>query len=249
MLGAAMLAASAAAAEEPANHPSTIVVLGVGEVETPPDIATLAFSVRGEGATSDAATQALVDKQRAILAGLRDLTHGAIEVRTGNVEINAARAGECPIGRYGGNSNLSTGACAIIGYVATLETTVRMKDITRIGTATALAGQRGAATASISGFDLVADGEARRAATAAALADARRQAETIAAGAHETLGKLISVRDQQTFGAPPSDIVVTGARVDAPPAPPPPPPPPEVSLTPAPIATTTRLTVIYAIAE
>lgn len=240
--------ATAAGAQEPGDRPATIVVMGVGEIRTPPDIATLSFSVRGEGPASDAATQAMVDKQRNVLAGLRDLTHGAIEVRTGNVELNAARAGDCPIGRYGGGSNLSTGACAIIGYVATLQTTIRMKDIRLIGTATALAGQRGADNASITNFGLAADADARRAATAAALEDARRQAETIAAGAHEHLGKLLSVRDQQAFDASPEEITVTGNRVSAPP-PPPPPPPPEVTLTPAPIATSARLTVVYAIEQ
>lgn len=242
-----MALTSAAIAQETTEHPSTIVVMGVGEVETPPDIATLSFSIRGEGATSDAATKAMVDKQAAVLAGLRHLAHGAIEVRTGNVGLDAARAGDCAIGRYGGTTTLSTGPCAIIGYIATLQTTVRMKNIKLIGTATALAGQRGADNASIRSFDLVADADARRAATAAALADARQQAETIAAGAHEHLGRLISVRDQQAFGASPEDIMVTAARADVPPPPPPPPPPPEVTLTPAPITTSARLTVVYAI--
>lgn len=239
--------AASAAAQERVERQPMIVVVGVGEVQTPPDVATLSFSVRGEGTTSDAATQALVDKQRAVLAGLRDLARGAIEVRTGTVEINAARAGDCSIGRYGGSANLSTGACAIIGYVASLETTVRLKDVKLVGTATALATQRGADHAAVRSFDLVADTEARRAATAAALADARQQAEAIAAGAHEHLGTLLSVRDQRASAAPAEDIMVTADRVSVPP-PPPPPPPPEVTLNPAPISTSARLTVIYAIA-
>ena len=239
--------ATTATAQDTSDKPATIVVLGVGEVNTPPDIATISFSVRGEGATSDAATQALVDKQRAILSGLRDMTHGAIEVRTGNVALDAARAGDCQINRYGGSSNLSTGTCAIIGYVATLQTTVRMKDIKLAGTATALAGQRGADNASIQNFDLVADAAARRAATAAALNDARRQAETIAAGAHERLGRLLSVRDQEASDASPEDITATASRDALPIVRVPAPPPPSVSLTPAPIATSARLTVSYAI--
>lgn len=243
----ATILATGALAQDTGDHPSTIVVLGVGSVDTPPDIATMAFSVRGEGGTSDAATQMLVDKQKAILAGLRDMTHGAIEVRTGTVRIDVARAGNCQINNYGGNTSLSTGACAITGYAATLDTTVRMKNIKLIGTATALAGQRGADNASIGGFDLVADAAARQAATAAALADARRQAETIATGAGEHLGKLLSVRDQQAFDATPQDIMVTAMRVPAPP--PPPPPPPNVTLSPAPITTSARLTVVYAIGQ
>ncbi|MGN6376293.1 MAG: SIMPL domain-containing protein [Sphingomonas sp.] len=241
---------ASAAQDTPGAHviTPTIRVLGTGEVQTPPDVATMRFSVRGERQTPDDATRALVAKQKTIVAGLGDLAHGQVEVQTGNVEMNVARAGDCQLNRYGSGASLSQGPCAIIGYVATLSTTVRLKDIKLVGTAAALAAQRGAEDAAVSGFDLVADTDARRRATAAALADAKQQAEAIASGSGEHLGRLLSVQDEQASGSPPPDIRVT-ALVAVPAPPPPPPPPPGVTLTPAPIDTSARLIVTYAIGD
>lgn len=50
-----------------------IQVMGVGTVSTPPDVATISYSVIGEGRTADDASAALATKQRAIVAELTAL--------------------------------------------------------------------------------------------------------------------------------------------------------------------------------
>ena len=64
------------------NRPNTIVVSASGKIETAPDFATIALTIRGQGKTPDAATTALAAKQTAIFEGLRRLDPKA-EVRIG----------------------------------------------------------------------------------------------------------------------------------------------------------------------
>lgn len=240
---AVLLATSAAslAADLP---PPRITVSGAGSVRTPPDIATIDYSVRGEGASSDAAVGALVAKRKRIDAGLA--AYGVpVEVRTSRVTVNEVRGKDCQ--RYG-PPQLSVGECTILGYVADMAVTIRTPQVTKAGTIVGLIGRLEGSTPTISGFSLADPKLAQRRAIAAALADARDKAEAIAAGTASHLGKIAFVNNQsQDFRA--NDIVVSGSRA-APPAPPPPPPPPPIAvdLTPQPIETNAQVVVSYDIA-
>jgi hypothetical protein len=186
-----VLLAGSASAREAADGPGTIVVQGIGTIETPPEIATISFAVRGEGGTADAATQALVDRQKAILDGLVRLTNGRIEVETDTVELGAARAGDCRIDGYDSTPARSTGDCAIIGYVATLETKVRMTTVAEAGTAVGLAGRLGAERSSISSYGLGDD------------ASVRRRARRGRAGGRQGTGRGDRRRGRRTVGPNP----------------------------------------------
>ncbi|MDB5712018.1 MAG: hypothetical protein JWL96_4088 [Sphingomonas bacterium] len=50
-----LLATATPAFAAPGDAPPRITVGGSGQVFTPPDLATIGYTVRGEGATSDAA--------------------------------------------------------------------------------------------------------------------------------------------------------------------------------------------------
>ena len=224
----------------------TIVVQGNGSIKTRPDVATIGFSINGEGNTADAAASDLAAKQKAVLGGIGRLFDGAMAVETGNVQVQATRAGNCNINSYS-PAKLATGDCLITGYVASLDTTIRTAKVDDAATATGLAGRLGAIDASVRGYDLQNDDDARKQATRAALADARDQAEAIAQGSGVTLGDVITV--SSPMASPVEDIVVTGARAVSAPPPPPPPPPVRIDTSPAPIETNVTLNVVYAIAD
>jgi uncharacterized protein len=243
----ALAAVPAAAQQLPAPTERVIQVSGSGIVRTPPDVATLEFWLRGEGATPDAATQALATRQKAVLDGLARLL-GREAVTTGPVTVIEARGPQCEDARgYGGRPRLSEGACAVSGYVATMQGGARTGALDRAGTAAGLAARLGANDARLQGFALADPAEAGRRATAAALADAQRQAEAIAAGAKLRLGPIVSVRGGASEYA---DFLVRarGVELNAPAAPPPP-APVALDTKPRPIETRAQVTVSYAIGE
>ena len=237
--------ASPAIAQNEATPPPTVEVIGIGTVKPPPDIARLSFDIRGEGTTADKATQALVDRQKDVVDALTGLLGSApIAIHTSGMKIEASRSPDCKgDDDYSDQPRLSTGPCAILGYVAGVSIDVRTKDIKDAGTAVGLAGRLGADNASIEGFDLEDKDAARREAAAKALADANDQAEAITKGSGADLGPLLSVRNQAA-DAEAMDVVVTASRA----APPVVSAPPIVVTTlPQPIETTVRLVVTYAI--
>lgn len=219
-----------------------IVVSGNGTVQTSPDIASIAYTVHGEGETADQAVSALVAKRKAIDAGLARMA-GATPPLGGQMVLREVRARECDATAYG-QPRLSTGACSVIGVVADLPLTMRTGAVRDAATMVGLIGRLGGQNPRVESFSLSNDEPARRRAVAAALAEAKSKAQAIADGSGVRLGTLLSVTDGD-YGRE-REIVVTGSAF-APPPPPPPPPPIAVDATPRPIETQARVTVTYAI--
>lgn len=236
---ATLIAAPAFAADEPIPR---IIVSGTGQVSTPPDRVAIQFSVHGEGATSDEAVSAMVAKRKAIDGGIA--TFGKADAKASNISIAEVRGRDCNRGNY--QSKLSTGECAIIGYTADIQMELRTDAVKDSGTIIGLIGRLGGTNPHIERFYLSNDGPAQSRALAQALAEARTQAEAIAAGAHVPLGRILSISNGSYQVQPFADIVVSGSRIEAP-APPPPPPPVVVSLTPKAIETQERVQVVFAI--
>lgn len=251
----------------PAN---AITVSAEATVETAPDLAELTVSVRGEGKTPDEATRALASRLKAVSDGLRGLDPAAV-VRTGSVAIGEVRAGECrrdsvlPLGAAASlelaADNLeqmadaaTTGMmaaaptakdpCAVIGYIARSESSVLLRAVKDAGTAVGLAGRLGAASAGVERFDLVDDKAAHLRAVAAAVAKAKAQAEAIAAASSARLGPITAVTDgaDRTVAAyaMQANMPAPAIALETPVA---------VDLTPQPVSTTARLTVIFALAR
>jgi len=237
---ALFLLVTAAPAFAASGDPPRISVGGSGQVFTPPDLATIGYTVRGEGETSDAAVALMVSRRAKIDAGLALFKQ--IEARASQVSISEVRSRECQPS-YGA-AILSTGACAIVGYVAELSVTVRTTLPKQAGTIVGLVGRQGATSPRLMGFALADPGAAQRRAIAAALDDAHRKVEAIAAGTGVKVGRLISASNNG-FGYVESRDAVYEANVAPPPPPPPPPPPIAVDLTPQPISTQANVTVTY----
>ncbi|WP_181008445.1 SIMPL domain-containing protein [Sphingomonas montanisoli] len=225
-----------------------ITVVGVAVDRAQPDIATLDFTVRGEGDSADAAAGALATRLKALSGGLLGLLGKDSELTTSNVNIVEVRDRACNDGRpvYPGSVQLSRGACAVVGYIAISQAQLRSRAVDKIATAAGLAARLGASDARVTGFALADPDAAQRRAAILAFKDARRRAETAAAGSGVKLGDVASIRDQAAFGGG-QDIIVTAQRAVA--APPPPPPPISIDIKPRPIETRAQITVSYEIAR
>ncbi|MBB4085718.1 SIMPL domain-containing protein [Sphingomonas carotinifaciens] len=241
-----MLLALPAALAAQEREPAVIQVAGTGSVKTDPDMASMTYSVTGEGATADAASRALATKAKAIEAGLLNLLGRGTVVTTSNVNVAEVRGAECRT-NYG-EQRLSEGACAVIGYIASLRGAVETGAVGKVGTGTGLATRLGAQQAQMGGFALRDPAAAQARATQVAVRDAKAKATALAAAAGVRLGAILALNDGSGAGIEGDlvEIVNTGEFV-APPPPPPPPPPVEIDVKPAPIETSTRVSVRYAI--
>jgi uncharacterized protein YggE len=223
-----------------------IVVDGYGDIKTPPDLATITYTVRGEGSSSDSAVRSMTGQGARIESGLHQIDPAA-EPLTGDVKVTPVRSDDC---KESGNDSpqLSTGPCAILGYVATQSVTVRTRAVKDAGTMVGLVGRGGAFEAQISDFDLSDSHLAQQRAIASALSDAATKAIAIAAASHVTLGKILSINTSPR--QPGEEIEVTAERqLNALPPEVVAPPPIPVNVKPEPITTSAIVTVTYAIAE
>ena len=215
-----------------------VAITGVGTVKTPPDAATLNYTVRGEGRTSDEAARELETSRAAIEDGLSAMA--PIQLTTSGLSIDEDRGEDCDVDPYDGSPRLSVGDCAVQGYVATLRVNAKTSDVEGAGTMLSLAARLGAKEASVA-FALQHPQIAQTAAAAQALADARQRAEAIVANSHSRVGEVLSVRDSEAASAL-NEIVVNG---EFPKLQPRPEAPVRVSLKPEPIETTLRLWVVF----
>lgn len=226
-----------------AEERSRIVVQGLGSVESPPNVANLSYDVRGDGSTNDQAVAALVSKSAAIERALRSIDP-TLDLRSDSVRVQSVRPKDCDEEDYSETVRLGTGECAVKGYVAVQDFSLRTSRVADAGTLVGLAGRRGAYNPKIESFALADDQPAKRSAIAKAMLDARVKADAVAAGTSAKVGAIIAVsldnaRDQSM------EIVVTGSRIlaaerDE---------PISVNVNPSPVQTTAQVTVTYAISR
>lgn len=196
-MGLMLMLFAGSALAQPASDPApSIQVVGSATVSTPADLATLIYWVAGEGRTPDEASMALARKHEAIVAGLAELLGRDLQLSTGEVVVLETRARECE----GNRPRLSDGPCAVTGHIARLQGNARTRAVGKAGTAAGLAARLGASDARVQGFQLSDPAEARRRASAAAIADARAKAEAMAKAAGVRLGELTALNDQTMAG-------------------------------------------------
>lgn len=225
-----------------------IVVTGYGEVMTPPDLAIISYTARGEGSTSDEAVHSMTAQSAKIETELRKIDLTA-EPRTDEVKVVPVRSNDCGEQDYD-SPQMSKGACTILGYVATQSVTVRTIAVKDAGTMVGLVGRGGAFDAQIRNFGLRDARLAQQQAIDSALSNATTKATAIAAASHVALGPILSINtnEQQTGGY----IIVTAQKRAASPSlaiASPPPPPVPITINPELITTRANLTVTYMIGQ
>ncbi|HZU51010.1 MAG TPA: SIMPL domain-containing protein, partial [Sphingomicrobium sp.] len=157
--------------------PARIDVSGYGEVKYMPDIATIGYTIRGEGPTSDDAVRAMTSSAARILAAIHVIDATA-SPKTNDVRVAEVRSPDCKEQSFG-PPQLSTGACAISGYVATQTVTLRTGAVKDSGTIVGLIGRAGGLSPRIEGFTVRDSRPQQQQAIAAALADAASKAGAI----------------------------------------------------------------------
>jgi uncharacterized protein len=218
---------------------SRIIVEGQGTVSLPPDFASIGYTVHGEGKSSNDAISTMISTKEKIESELNNRTTG-LDIKTGSVSIEAARGNDC-------NSNdddddkpkISTGPCAIVGYVAEIPITVRTNDVKDAGTMVGIIGKWGGLNPHIGSFSLASPEVAKKQALTSAIADARIKAEAIGEAAHVRIGRVLSIVQPENYGRG-QEIIVTARRresniTDV----------PIVILNPELIETSARITVTY----
>ena len=240
LLVSAMLTLIGQQASAQATQPH-IVVEGNGSVLTQPDVANIAFMVRGEGSSSDLALAAVVATRKAIESAVLGFGPGS-ELRDGKLQLHVVRGSDCKTGDDDA-PRLSVGLCAITGYIAELPETVRISAVNDAGTLAGLIGRLKGQNARITAYELSQPAIASRSALTKAIANARATAESMAQAGSVRLGHIIAISNTYENSGT-GEIVVTAARQDIPP-PAVLPPPIVVSLKPDPIETTERVVVTY----
>lgn len=224
--------------------PARIVVTGYGEVKYMPDVATIVYTVRGEGPASDDAVRVMTASAARIDAAVHAID-AAAEPHTSEVRITPVRGADCKEEEYR-PQQLSTGACAIAGYIATQSITLRTLAVKDSGTLVGLVGRAGGLNPRIENFGIRDSRPQQEQAITAALADAASKAAAMAAASHVHLGPILDVTSERRNDA--QQIVVSGSRIRPANALPQLPPVP-VSVDPEPLTTNSYVTVIYEIRQ
>ena len=176
----------------PANTPHTVTASGSGTVHAAPDEATMSFGVSkssGDAKTLLADTAAAADK---IVAALRKAGVADKDIQTQNVSLFP-------------QTNFVGGKTVVTGYQASIDVSVRVRDLTRLGDIITAGNTAAANTVSGPSFDIAADSPLNAQAIVKAVADARSRAESMAKAAGASVGRVISISDStpapiQPFG-------------------------------------------------
>lgn len=184
---AAAVPAGAALAEEPARPPGPQLVLtGRATRQAPPDHASVSIGVTNRAATTAAAIDATSAAAAKILSAARALGIESRDLQTGSVSLQPAfRSVRDPGGGFEQRPD---------GYTAANTVTIRLRQLPRLGELLRAVVDGGANTIGGIAFELADPSRLEREALAAAVADARAQADVVADAAGVKLGRIESIR-------------------------------------------------------
>lgn len=172
-----------------ADSQTSVTVTGTGVVSLPPDQASIAYTVRGEGKTAGDAVAAMAESRKKIDQGV-DSHIQKITQNSDDVTVQEVRGSNCKLND--GMPHLSAGQCAITGYIATISEEIKTEDVKETGTLIGLVGRLGGIEPHIVSFSLAHPEEVEQQAIVAAARNARQKAESLARGLGITLGPVQS---------------------------------------------------------
>jgi uncharacterized protein YggE len=155
-----------------------ITVLGTGSANLIPDRASFAFGTVSQAATANAALTASSQSVARVIAALKKAGLAQADIQTADVSLSP---------------RMNDKGDAIIGYTASNTVTATIKKLGDAGDVVDAAVNAGANQ--VSGPNLLASDQdaAYRGALKSAVAQARSKAETLAAAANGTLGKITAI--------------------------------------------------------
>lgn len=193
LVGAGIVVAIATdGGERGVGERASVTANGTAERRVTPDVAEIRLGVTERAESSGEATIATSRALRQVIAAVRRA--GVTEVETEPV-----RVGREPTPRPGGGPQEEQRP----PFVARQAITVRMREIDRAGDVIDAAVQAGATDVDGPTFEVGDPREARRRALDAAVADARENAEAMAAAADVQLGRALRIEQGEAGGPQP----------------------------------------------
>jgi uncharacterized protein len=163
-----------------------ITVIAVGSVDAVPDRATFSFGVTTDGATAKEASTANAARMKKLIDALKEAGVRSEDIRTESVSVSRRHS---PTGEE------------LSGYTAENRVSVRVASA-RAGTIVDLAVANGATTTSGPSFDVSDRDALYRDALRAAVKEARKKAEAIAAAGGVSVGDVTRVVEGGSAGPP-----------------------------------------------
>jgi len=160
----------------------TVTASGTGETFEAPDMAQMYFGATVSADEASAALSQANELAKAITAAAKDAGVAAEDIQTANVSVY-------PQQNYEGDK------VTITGYQATIQVSVKIRDIEAVGDVIGAASEAGANEISGPSFMLDDDADANAKAIELAIADARSRAEVMAKASGKSLGEIISVTE------------------------------------------------------
>ena len=188
------------AAEE--AMPRVISVTGDGRVAAAPDMATVRIGVRREARQAADAMRASSEAMRAVLASLDGAGIEARDIQTSGLGLSPRYA------RSDGSA-----PPRVVGYVASNDLTVRVRELEALGGILDLLIRDGANALNGVFFGIAETGPLEDQARASAVGDARAKAETLAEAAGVPLGAVLSISEGDVGSGPMP--VARGAMMEA----------------------------------
>lgn len=196
-----LVAPGFAAAQEPASGFRNITVIGQGEAAGPPDLATINAGVQTLAATVAESSR---DNQAIIERIMRALDEEGIEAK----DIQTADYSIWPEQQH---DPRGSGEITITGYRVNNTVRVTVRDIERLGKVIAAVTDAGANAIHGIGFSVEDSAALEASARAAAMADARTRAESLAELAGVDLGRVMQVSMSPGGGYP---VPMMGGRME-----------------------------------
>ena len=233
-LGAAAIPAAAIAQTSiTIAETAPVVTLNVTEsVEAAPDVATVGTGVQTRAQTAQAAMQQNAAQTEKLIAALAKAGIAKADIQTSGINLSAQYD-------YNNRDNQPQGP-RFIGYEASNQLTVKLRDITRVGASLDAMVAAGATNISGPNFSIDDPSPLLVQARGTALKSAKAQADFYAQAAGYRTARLVSISESNSGGHPPMPIVTTAARFKADAA-------PMTPVEPGQVSASVTLTVQYAL--
>jgi len=164
------------------NKSDAFTITGVGKVSVKPDIATVNVGVQATGTTVKETQDNLNKNINAVSAAVKKLGVDEKDIKTSNYNVN-------PTYDYSSNRQ------RIVGYQASSNLTIKVRDIEKANSVVDGATAAGANTVGGISFDVDDKTKAEDEARKLAVADAKAKAQLAAKTAGFTLGKIINYQE------------------------------------------------------
>ncbi|MDQ0465916.1 uncharacterized protein YggE [Caulobacter ginsengisoli] len=204
-LAALSLSTAPALAQSLPTDPPSIVIVASGRAEAPAEFAGLSFKIHGEAASKVEALKTVTAIRERIEAALPALAGSdEVAISANDLTFYEVRPPNCQSeSDYSDAPKTSGGPCRVTSYIAELAMDAQVWPAQRLGDAASLLAQLGADDVEPGGGQVQDLDALRASATKAALDNARKQAERIAASAGGRLGRILRIQVPSTMGDSP----------------------------------------------